>query len=137
MRPPEDIKRGLVRDWIDKANEDLAVAQVLMNAKPRFLNAIGFHAQQAAEKYVKAFLVWKQIDFPKTHNIAALLTLICPSNEGLSESLHSTIILSRYCVEVRYPADLPELSLNDANTALELAKTTQTEVFAALQKDGY
>ena len=49
----------------------LPLAQFLMQENAPFLSAVGFHCQQAAEKYVKAYLIWKQVDFPKTHNIAS------------------------------------------------------------------
>ena len=137
MKPPEEVKRGLVQEWLAKANEDLAVARYLMGGSPPFLNTVGFHSQQAAEKYLKAYLVWRQIDFPKTHNIASLLKLISQANAGLSESLHRTIGLSKHGVDARYPADIPELSHDDANTALELAQMAQSEVLAALEEDGY
>jgi len=37
---------------------------------------VGFHAQQAAEKFIKAFLVRHQIEFPKTHDIGLLRQLV-------------------------------------------------------------
>lgn len=59
----------LVRQWLAKADEDMAVAERLFKEEMPFLNAITFHAQQAAEKYLKAYLVHRQIEFPKTHSI--------------------------------------------------------------------
>lgn len=59
MRPPEEVKRDLVRQWLAKADEDLSAAQALWSLGTAFFSTIGFHCQQAAEKYFKAFLTWQ------------------------------------------------------------------------------
>lgn len=41
-----------------------------------FPNAIAFHCQQAAEKYLKAFLTWHQVAFSKTHDLQELLDIV-------------------------------------------------------------
>ncbi len=63
-----------VNIWIAFAEEDLCMAQyaiTMKNAVPYRL--IAFHAQQCAEKYLKAYLVFKGVDFPYTHDIFRLL----------------------------------------------------------------
>jgi HEPN domain-containing protein len=76
MKPPEEeVRRILVGLWIDKAPQDLAAAEALMRNKPPLLYPVCFHCQQASEKYIKAFLTHRQIEFPKTHNIRDLLDL--------------------------------------------------------------
>jgi hypothetical protein len=57
MKPPDAIRRELVAQWLARAEEDLGVARHLLAERLPYYTAIGFHAQQAAEKYVKAFLV--------------------------------------------------------------------------------
>lgn len=56
MRPPEEVKRDLVRQWVSKAEGDLKAAGALFSQETPVLSAVGFHARQAAEKYLKAFL---------------------------------------------------------------------------------
>lgn len=91
MRSPEEVKREIYEKWIRRANEDLAVAgQLLADGVPYF-GAIGFHAQQAAEKFLKAFLVWHQVEFPKTHDLGQLLQLVETRDKALSESLHEIV----------------------------------------------
>ncbi|HLP62585.1 MAG TPA: HEPN domain-containing protein [Candidatus Deferrimicrobium sp.] len=70
----EIIKK--VQRWITYADEDLRLAKhglTIASSCPYRL--IAYHAQQCAEKYLKAWLVFKQIDFPYTHNIRNLLQL--------------------------------------------------------------
>ena len=68
MRTPEQVKRDFVQQWLSKADKDLQAAGVLLRAQLDDYESVGFHAQQAAEKYIKAFLVRHQIEFPKTHS---------------------------------------------------------------------
>jgi HEPN domain-containing protein len=84
----------LVRQWLSKAEEDLLVAEHLAEAGALSPSAVGFHAQQAAEKSIKAYLVHHQIDFPKTHDIDALLDLVVTSDRELSESLRDASSLT-------------------------------------------
>ena len=65
MRPPEEVRRELVRQWLGKAEGDFAVAEHPLAEGTGFLAAAGFHWQQAAEKFLKALLVRHQVDFPK------------------------------------------------------------------------
>ena len=52
MRPPDEVRREILESWLRRANEDLSLATHLLEDESLFLNAIGFHAQQAAEKYL-------------------------------------------------------------------------------------
>ena len=48
MRPPEQVKRELIQQWLAKAEEDFSVGEYLLSEDTAYLSAIGFHAQQAA-----------------------------------------------------------------------------------------
>jgi HEPN domain-containing protein len=59
-------KIDLTKLWIKKAENDLITAKNSLNIKPEPpLDTICFHAQQCAEKYLKAFLVYHEIEFEK------------------------------------------------------------------------
>ncbi len=82
-----------------------------------------FSLQQAAEKYLKAFLVKQGYSVPKTHNLYYLLSL-CQRVEKKFERLEDDIgFLSEYAVESRYPGDPPIIySESEAKLALLKAK---------------
>lgn len=69
----------LTEEWIAKAEGDFATARRELAATnlPNY-DAVCFHAQQCAEKYLKAFLQESGIAFPKIHDLAALLTSALP-----------------------------------------------------------
>lgn len=66
----------LTLEWIEKAEDDLRAASWLMQAPKVTFDAVGFHAQQCAEKYIKAVLHDRTIAFPKTHDLLDLLDLL-------------------------------------------------------------
>src|ERR1035437_2434169 len=99
-----------LRNWIFRANEDIAVIDKLFESGPDlFASSICFHAQQAVEKFLKAYLVFHGIDFPKTHDLDFLL-LECKkvNNKVFDIDLGS---LTDFGVSIRYPDDffLPDI----------------------------
>ena len=95
----------LTREWIDKAEGHFATAsrEIRVQKFPNY-DAVCFHAQQCAEKYLKALLQESEIPFGKTHHLVALLELLLkaePSWELLRPQMQS---LNAYSVSVRYPA---------------------------------
>ncbi|MBA4394903.1 MAG: hypothetical protein C0407_15230 [Desulfobacca sp.] len=58
-------KSDLVREWMNKAERDIGMAELALVNKPEYTDAICFHCQQAAEKYLKAYLVFLNIRFEK------------------------------------------------------------------------
>lgn len=98
MRPPE-----YVLEWVEKAEDDFAGAQALSRRRPPLVDLICYHAQQCAEKYLKAFLVSRRIDFPKTHDLIELLTLVVASDPKLEELRQQMKELNAYAVSFRYP----------------------------------
>ncbi len=98
-----DKKKLIVDEWIKKAEHDLGMAKLAIEHQPDFRDSICFHCQQAAEKYLKAYLVYLDIIFKKTHSLDYLLDLIS-EQELVSDDFYSTAeILEGYGVEVRYP----------------------------------
>ncbi|HEX7721914.1 MAG TPA: HEPN domain-containing protein [Pyrinomonadaceae bacterium] len=102
--------KSITAEWIAKAEGDFATAQRELNAiqHPNY-DAVCFHAQQCAEKYLKAFLQEANIAFPKTHDLADLLALtlsVEPSWSSLTSDLN---VLSSFAVEYRYPGDSADL----------------------------
>jgi HEPN domain-containing protein len=122
MMPPEEVKLGFVRQWLAKADEDIRACEALVEGDPPFCYPACFHAQQAAEKYLKALLTRHQIEFPKTHDIGQLLGLLRPAFPDLASELGAATFLTPFGVEIRYPGDQPEPTVEDARQALELAQ---------------
>jgi HEPN domain-containing protein len=132
MRPPEGVKRGFVVQWIRSADGDLAAAKHLLSGGAEFVRGAVFHAQQAVEKYLKAVLVWHQVEFPKTHDIGLLADLLKTVDGGLADRVREASALTPYAVEARYPSDLPEPTLAEAREALSIATRVRDVVLRQL-----
>ncbi len=134
MRTPEQVTWDFVSQWLEKARNDLKAAEVLFQSGMEAFEVIGFHAQQAAEKFIKSALVRYQIEFPKMHDIGRLRRLLAQSDLELAERLALADTLSPYAVELRYPGDLVgPVSREQAEEALRLAEQTQDEVLKSLR----
>jgi len=93
-----------LRNWLFRAEEDIAVIDNLFKTDPVFYaSTICFHAQQAVEKFLKAFLVYRNVDFPRTHDVDFLLLECKKTDPGDFEvDLGS---LADFSVNIRYPDD--------------------------------
>jgi HEPN domain-containing protein len=131
MTPPDEVKRTLTRHWIEKADDDLAAAAVLIAAREHW-NHVCYLAQQSVEKALKALLTHHQVEFPKTHDLGDLLDLIATRDPARAKSLADVMILTRYAIELRYPGPGPDACEADAQEALTLAHHCMTSVKAAL-----
>ncbi|MBV9962444.1 MAG: HEPN domain-containing protein [Parafilimonas sp.] len=103
--------------WFKKAENDLLVIKNNLSANEVPVDACCFHAQQAGEKYLKAYLVSKQINFPKTHDLQSLLNLCIEINSSFKEILEPAIKLSDYAIAPRYPDAFDDLTISDAKNA--------------------
>ena len=111
----------IAREWIKHAVSDLRLAETVP-ASGVLLEHLCFHAQQAAEKAIKAVLVGDGIVPPKTHDIGALLSLVDSYGLAVSADVRPATSLTKYAVISRYPADFGELDENEWSHAVALAR---------------
>lgn len=97
------MKRATL-EWIDKAEGDWKVAQREKQDANPVWDAVAFHAQQCAEKYLKAFLEERNIPFPKTHNLVELLNLSGGLLTDLDALKAQLTHLSTFGIAARYPS---------------------------------
>ena len=98
--------KPITREWVDKAEGDFAIAnrEVEIKTNPNY-DAVCFHCQQCAEKYLKARLQEADVYFGKTHDLSALLDLLLtiePTWNALRSDLQT---LTAFAVSYRYPGD--------------------------------
>jgi HEPN domain-containing protein len=114
----------LTREWIEKAEGDFTIAERELRArKAPVYDAVCFHAQQCAEKYIKAVLQEHTQRIPKTHHFAELLPLVLkidPTFELLRADLD---MLEDYGVDFRYPG--ASATKEDAKSAHRAARAVR------------
>ncbi len=118
------------QQWVSKAKSDLLNADNNLGSDEVPFDTVCFHCQQAAEKFLKAYLVVNSIQPPISHDLLLILEKVCllePHAESLRDDL---FLLLPYAVEIRYPDDWFMPSEEDAREAREAA----AKVMAWLQK---
>ena len=109
------------RAWTERAEEDFTLAKSALQRKKPLVGGTCFHAQQCAEKYMKALLISKGADFPKTHDLLMLNDLCSSAGIFLEMDARLLNTLTDYAVRTRYPGDSP--TADDAKEALEIANS--------------
>jgi HEPN domain-containing protein len=112
----------LTREWVAKAEGDFATAlrESRVRKQPNF-DAVCFHAQQCAEKYLKAFLQHSGAPVPRIHNLVHLTGLCAQIDAGFEPWRDSLDRLDRYAVEFRYPGEMAERA--DARQAISIVRS--------------
>jgi HEPN domain-containing protein len=93
-------KADVARGWLRKARSDELALDASLSAGA--FDAACFHAQQAAEKYLKAFLIHAGSQFPRTHNLAKLAALCADAEASFRSLIQVVEPLTPYAVEMRY-----------------------------------
>lgn len=127
--------KKVVREWLDKAREDLETAKELKD-KEYLTNITSFHAQQIIEKCFKAIIEAYEIDFIKEHNLETLYFKI-KDYIGFDVDINQLKEIGKLYIASRYPGEwgvLPEgkPSLNDVKKYYELAKNIYSETIHEL-----
>ncbi|HEY5563136.1 MAG TPA: HEPN domain-containing protein [Clostridiaceae bacterium] len=128
-----DKKKLILDEWIKKAEQDLGMAKLAIEHQPEFRESICFHCQQAAEKYLKAYLIYLEIVFKKSHSLDYLLDLIS-EQQVVSDDFYITAeILEDYGVEVRYPG-YSEPTEREVEEAYKAATSIRNKVVQKMDK---
>lgn len=93
--------------WAEKAEEDFTLAQSALRRKKPLLTGACFHAQQCAEKYIKAPLLSKGAEFPKTHDLLMLNNLCAEAGIFLEINPKLLNTLTDYAARTPYPGKVP------------------------------
>ena len=114
MKQPGD----LARRFLALADRDIRTFQQLANIPDSDDEAVGFHAQQAVEKCLKAVLARHRVEVHKTHDLQALLDLLAQRKLPMPPLAQEIKALSPFAVILRY--DLIESESLDRNQAREI-----------------
>jgi HEPN domain-containing protein len=114
--------RKLTKKFLLKADQDLVVLEKFKSDPDIATEILGFHAQQAAEKMLKANLAYHQIRFPFTHRLADLIDSLKDHGLTFPHELEDLRYLTPFAVEFRYDFLADEDEVLDVQAALDLLK---------------
>ena len=120
------------RIWLKKAEHDLLNIENNLAATRIPWDTVCFHAQQAAEKVLKALLVYHGQTPPRTHDLVALLTHCLPFAPDLADLERDCRNLTYFAVSARYPDDLFEPEEADGRAMNEAARQIQSRILTLL-----
>jgi HEPN domain-containing protein len=124
------------RTWISKAENDLLNIRNNLAAGQVPWDTVCFHAQQVAEKMLKAFLAWRGQSVSRTHDLVALLAEAVAAG-GPLETLESDCrLLTPYAVMLRYPGAWDEPTERDGREAVMAAEGVHQRVREVLDEEG-
>ena len=124
---------GRTSDWFAKAEADLRAAEMVLNAEDPVTDIACYHAQQCAEKYLKGYLVSREIPFRFVHELAYLTRLCMDVDSDFASLLGPAAELQDYASDVRYPLEgVSALALQDARGAIERARLIREFVLSRI-----
>lgn len=127
--PPDDARLEDVRAWLSRARLDLKAARHEMSDEALWGDVL-FHAQQAAEKSMKAFLAWHDTPFRKTHNLEEIGAKCVALDATLAGVVELAAPLSEYAWRFRYPGDYQEPERDETESALATASRVYDGILA-------
>jgi HEPN domain-containing protein len=131
--PPK--RPDIVRLWVEKAEHDLLNIDNNLTASHVPWDTVCFHAQQGAEKYLKALLTQHGVAFPKIHDLTELIALLPADTRpalppGILEALNP------YAIETRYPGVWEPIERDEALRAAAAVRLVRDAVRSLLPQIG-
>ena len=119
--PPEGAGPGDPREWLRRARSNLARAAQGQVTPDMLLEDACFDAQQAVEKALKALLVSRGVQVPRTHAISELITAVAELGFEIPADVHEAAALTDYAVAARYPGPFEPVLVDEYERAVATA----------------
>jgi HEPN domain-containing protein len=130
--PADPIRLAACTAWLRRAADDLRMAGFAVAADPPLAEQALFHAQQCAEKAMKAFLAWHDRRFGKTHDLVELGKACVTIDPALREAVEEAESLTSYAVAARYPDFSAAEAEHEPAAAISIAGSLLAAVTARL-----
>lgn len=117
-----DPKSELVAAWLRAAKNDFGSAVKLVDGDNVYPGTALYHCQQCAEKALKAFLLFHDIEFEKTHNLSVLIEICTDKNPAFRKLAEYAEALTPYATLYRYPDEIEPADIEQAGKAIEMTQ---------------
>jgi len=132
---PDDTRSADARAWLAKTRQDLRRVEILLAASPADVEGALFHCQQAAEKAMRAFLIWHDVRFRRVHDLEEIGKQCVEVDVTLGALMGRAETLSEYASRFRYPGAVYEPRLEEGQAALALARELTEAVLTRLPRE--
>lgn len=130
--PLDSALVGETAAWLRKAASDIRAAELELTVEPPLSGDVVFHAQQTAEKALKAFLVWHRQTFRKTHSLEEIGEQCLDLDPSMRSLVDRAVPLTEYAWKFRYPGDADGPPRAEAEESLAVAREVYQGVLARL-----
>ena len=130
------VDRSIVEKWLAKTREDFEFARINLEEGKPFFAQICFYFHQAAEKYLKAYIVARELEFRKTHELILLLKICVGKDSSFEQIKNDCEFLNTYYVDTRYPVHWPSnFSEDEARKAFQASLRIKSSVTNKLETE--
>jgi len=126
--------QGSPEEWLRRVRSNLEMAKIGRVSEDILYDDLCFDCQQAVEKSLKGLLIHLGVDFPFTHSISALVSLIKESGVAVPDFVNDSARLTIYAVDTRYPPEQESVDEDEYKRALSLAEQVYDWVRKMLNK---
>jgi len=126
--------RELAGQWLAKADRDLLTVRRMSEGPDAPLDIVCFHAQQAAEKALKAVLVAHDVTPERTHDVLLLLDAVVQYVPALDAEAQNLGAMTDFAIRVRYPGTLGDPSRETATSAGQTARRVHAAAKAHIEE---
>ena len=121
------------QEWLAKAEEDYGFA-VESIRDTSYYAPVCFHFHQAAEKYLKAFIIAHDLEFRPVHNLLELVRICQAKAPDVSEIEEACYYLNPFYIDTRYPVHWPtHYDKKIADRAMECAAAIRSWILSSLK----
>ncbi|MGO9119572.1 MAG: HEPN domain-containing protein [Desulfomonilaceae bacterium] len=123
----------IVVEWLKQADDDFHFAESNLDGGSEFYAQICFHFQQAAEKYLKAYIIGKGLAFEKVHDLVHLVKPCSTFEPAFAKLKEECVFLNAAYIETRYPVHWPtdytkETAERARTAAINIAQTVRKQL---------
>jgi HEPN domain-containing protein len=129
---PDPERVADTRSWLVKAQDDLRAIDALLAADEPLPGVAAYHAQQAAEKSLKAFLYWNDVAFRKTHELDELGRVVTEIDADLEDAVDAAVDLTPFAWRFRYPGEPLDPSVEEIAEAAKRAAALHSAILERL-----
>lgn len=118
--PSYEKIHGSPADWMARARSDLSLARIPLPDNV-YWEDLCFHAQQAAEKAIKAVYRHRGLGFSYTHDLEMLLSGLAAHGEAIPQEVVDSDLLTPYAWAARYPESVEPATEQEYREAVRMA----------------
>lgn len=127
------VDNQVIKNWLDKADEDLAFAKASLQEDLEFYPQICFYLHQSVEKYLKAYIIAKGLNLKRIHDLTQLVQACTENDREFNRFYETAELLNPFYIGTRYPDFVISINKSIAEKALHTTEEIANFIQSKLQ----